>query len=64
MVEEVCGQMLSIVANEDGSLSLNQMVLSNIHYMMQHDDDDDDAFWESEKKWSGTLENTTTIIRR
>ena len=49
MVEEVCGQMLSIVANEDGSLSLNQKVLSNIH-CMQHDDD---AFWESEKKWSG-----------
>ena len=60
MVEEVCGQMLSIVANEDGSLSLNQKVLSNIH-CMQHDDDD--AFWESEKKWSGTWENTT-IIRR
>ena len=43
----MCGQMLSIVANEDGSLSLNQMVLSNIHCMMQHNDDD--AFWESEK---------------
>ena len=56
----MCGQMLSIVANEDGSLSLNQKILSNIH-CMQHDDDD--AFWESEKKWSGTWENTT-IVRR
>ena len=55
----MCGQMLSIVANEDESLSLNQKVLSNIQ-CMQHDDD---AFWESEKKWSGTWENTT-IVRR
>ena len=57
----MCGQMLSVVADEDGSLSLNQKVLSNIH-CMQHDDDD--AFWESEKKWSGTWENTTIVRRR
>ena len=49
----MCGQMLSVVANEDGSLSLNQKVLSNIH-CMQHDDD---AIWESEK--SGVVHGKT-----
>ena len=43
----MCGQMLSVVANRDGSLSLNQKVLSNVRCMY------DNAFWEGEKNWSG-----------